>query len=82
MWDRALAGFFEETAKLAGAGKVQAAGNWVVNDRPREFGSARVAIANSRVTLARIAALVKLLDAGTLLTSAAKETLRRLLGAM
>jgi aspartyl-tRNA(Asn)/glutamyl-tRNA(Gln) amidotransferase subunit B len=73
VWDRELADFFEETAKLAGAGKAQAVGNWIVNDLLRELGNAKLSLADSKVRPAHIAALVKLVDAGTVLTNAAKE---------
>ncbi len=73
VWDHALADFFEETAKLTGSGKAQAVGNWIVNDLLRELGNAKLALADSKVRPAHIAALVKLLDAGTVLTNAAKE---------
>jgi aspartyl-tRNA(Asn)/glutamyl-tRNA(Gln) amidotransferase subunit B len=73
VWDRTLADFFEEAAKLAGAGKAQAVGNWIVNDLLRELAAAHLTLATSRVRPVHIAALVKLVDAGTVLTNAAKE---------
>ncbi|MET0263884.1 MAG: Asp-tRNA(Asn)/Glu-tRNA(Gln) amidotransferase subunit GatB [Rariglobus sp.] len=73
VWDRALADYFEEAAKLAGAGKAQAVGNWIVNDLQRELGAAKVELADSKIRPAHIAELVKLIDAGTLLSNAAKE---------
>jgi aspartyl-tRNA(Asn)/glutamyl-tRNA(Gln) amidotransferase subunit B len=73
VWDRALADYFEETAQLAGAGKAQAVGNWIVNDLLRELAVAHRTLATSKVRPSHIAALVKLLDAGTVLTNAAKE---------
>lgn len=73
VWDRALAAYFEEAAKLAGAGKAQALGNWIVNDLQRELGAAKIDLADARVRPAHIAELVKLIDAGTVLTNAAKE---------
>ncbi len=73
VWDRALADYFEETAKLAGDGKAQAVGNWIVNDLLRELGNAKLSLAESKVRPQHIAALVKLVDAGTVLTNAAKE---------
>jgi aspartyl-tRNA(Asn)/glutamyl-tRNA(Gln) amidotransferase subunit B len=69
--DRALSDFFEEAAKLSG--KPQLAGNWIVNDLLRELSNAKLALADSKVKPAHIAALVKLIDAGTLLNHAAKE---------
>ena len=71
VWDRRLADFFEEAAKLSG--KPQAVGNWIVNDLLRELGNARMELPDSKVTPGHIAALVKLIDAGTVLTNAAKE---------
>jgi aspartyl-tRNA(Asn)/glutamyl-tRNA(Gln) amidotransferase subunit B len=71
--DRELSAFFEEAARLAGPGKAQAAGNWIVNDLLRELGAAKLPLAESKVTPGHIAALVKLVDAGTVLTAAARE---------
>ncbi len=73
VWDRALADYFEEAAKLAGSGKAQAVGNWIVNDLQRELGVAKIDLTDSRIRPAHIAELVKLIDAGTLLSNAAKE---------
>ncbi len=73
VWDRALADYFEEAAQLAGPGKAQAVGNWIVNDLLRELGAAKLDLADSKVRPSHIAELVKLIDAGTLLTNAAKE---------
>ncbi len=71
VWDHALADYFEAAAKLSG--KPQATGNWIVNDLLRELGAAKLGLADSRVAPAHIAALVKLVDSGTVLTNAAKE---------
>ncbi len=73
VWDRVLADYFEEAAKLAGEGKAQAIGNYIANDLLRELGNAKLSLAESKVRPAHIAALVKLVDAGTVLTNAAKE---------
>jgi aspartyl-tRNA(Asn)/glutamyl-tRNA(Gln) amidotransferase subunit B len=73
VWDRALADYFEAAAKLAGSGKAQAVGNWISNDLLRELGNANLALADSKVRPAHVAALVQLVDAGTVLTHAAKE---------
>ncbi len=73
VWDRALADYFEEAARLAGGGKAQAVGNWIANDLLREVGNAKLTLAESKVRPAHIAALVKLIDAGTVLTNTAKE---------
>jgi aspartyl-tRNA(Asn)/glutamyl-tRNA(Gln) amidotransferase subunit B len=69
--DRELSDFFEQAAKLSG--KAQAAGNWIVNDLLRELGNAKLPLADSKVRPAHLAALVKLVDDGTLLSNAAKE---------
>jgi aspartyl-tRNA(Asn)/glutamyl-tRNA(Gln) amidotransferase subunit B len=69
--DRGLSDFFEEAAKLAG--KPQSAGNWIVNDLLREIGNAKMSLAESKVKPVHIAALVKLIEAGTILNNAAKE---------
>jgi len=71
VWDRALADYFEEAAKLSG--KPQAVGNWIANDLLRELGGAGHTLAESKARPAHIAALVQLIDAGTVLTNAAKE---------
>ena len=71
VWDRALADYFEVAANLCG--KPQAAGNWITNDLLRELGNAKLELAASKVTPAHIAALVKLVEAGSVLTNAAKE---------
>jgi aspartyl-tRNA(Asn)/glutamyl-tRNA(Gln) amidotransferase subunit B len=73
VWDRALADYFEEAANLAGAGKAQLVGNWIANDLLRELGNAKLSLPESKVRPTHIAALVKLVDAGTVLTNAAKE---------
>jgi aspartyl-tRNA(Asn)/glutamyl-tRNA(Gln) amidotransferase subunit B len=69
--DRALSDFFEEAATLSG--KPQASGNWIVNDLLRELANAKIELGGSKVKPAHIAALVKLIDAGTVLTTAARE---------
>jgi aspartyl-tRNA(Asn)/glutamyl-tRNA(Gln) amidotransferase subunit B len=71
VWDRALADYFEEAAKLSG--KPQSAGNWIANDLLRELGNAKQSLAESKVRPAHVATLVKLVDSGTVLTNAAKE---------
>ncbi len=71
VWDRTLADYFEEAAKLSG--KPQAAGNWIANDLLRELGAAHHALADSKVRPAHVAALVQLVDSGAVLTNAAKE---------
>ena len=71
VWDKALSDYFEEAAQLSG--KPQAAGNWIANDLLREIGNAKSSLAESKVRPAHVAELVKLIDAGTILTNAAKD---------
>jgi len=71
VWDKELSDYFEETTALSG--KPQAAGNWIVNDFLRELGAERQTLAESKIRPAHIAELVKLIDAGAVLTNAAKE---------
>lgn len=71
IWDRDLSDYFEETAKLSG--KPQAAGNWIVNDLLREIGAAGGTLATAKIRPAHIAALVKLVEDGTLLNNTARE---------
>jgi len=66
-----LADYFESAAKLSG--KPQAVGNWIANDLLRELGSAKLDLAQSKVSPTQIAALVTLVDSGAVLTNAAKE---------
>jgi aspartyl-tRNA(Asn)/glutamyl-tRNA(Gln) amidotransferase subunit B len=73
VWDRGLADFFEEAAKLAGEGRGQAVGNWIVNDLLRELGATGRSLVESKVRPVHVAALVKMIDAGTVLTNAARE---------
>ena len=70
--DRELSDYFEEAAKLA-LGKAQAVGNWIANDLLRELGNAKQSLAESRVRPAQVAALVQLVEAGTITNQAAKE---------
>lgn len=73
--DRELSDYFEKAAQLAGPGKAQIVGNWIVNDVLRELGVAKVGLSEFKITPAHIAELVQRVDAGTLLNHAAKEVL-------
>jgi len=73
VWDRALADFFEQAVKLAGQGKAQAVGNWIVNDLLRELGASKREFTELKVSPEHIAALVQLVDTGSVLTNAARE---------
>jgi aspartyl-tRNA(Asn)/glutamyl-tRNA(Gln) amidotransferase subunit B len=71
--DRALSDFFEATAKLAGPGRAQAVGNWIANDFLRELGAAKLPLSAAKISPENFAALIQLIDAGTVLNAAAKE---------
>jgi aspartyl-tRNA(Asn)/glutamyl-tRNA(Gln) amidotransferase subunit B len=73
IWDRELSDYFEEVAQLAGPGRAQAAGNWIVNDLLREIGTAKTGLGAAKVRPAHLAELVQLIDAGSLLTNTAKD---------
>jgi aspartyl-tRNA(Asn)/glutamyl-tRNA(Gln) amidotransferase subunit B len=73
VWDRPLADFFEATVKLAGASRAQAVGNWIVNDLLRELGAAKLPLQESKMRPTQLAELVALIEAGTVLSQAAKE---------
>jgi aspartyl-tRNA(Asn)/glutamyl-tRNA(Gln) amidotransferase subunit B len=78
--DRELADWFEQAAKLAGPGRAQAVGNWIVNDLLRELAASGTALAAAKVTPAHVADLVKLIDAGTVLQNTAKEVFADMVG--
>jgi aspartyl-tRNA(Asn)/glutamyl-tRNA(Gln) amidotransferase subunit B len=71
--DRELSDFFEEAAKLAGPGKAQTAGNWIVNDLLRELSKAKISLADSKVHPAHIAKLASLTADGKVPHILAKE---------
>ena len=69
--DRGLSDFFEEAARQCGNPK--AAANWIANDLLRELGAAKLELAQSKVRPAHVAGLVELVEAGAVLSNAAKE---------
>jgi aspartyl-tRNA(Asn)/glutamyl-tRNA(Gln) amidotransferase subunit B len=69
--DRGLSDYFEEAARLSG--KPQAAGNWITNDLLRELGAAKLPLSESKVRPGHISGLVALVDAGVILSNAAKD---------
>lgn len=73
----ALAGFFEETARLSGAPKESA--NWLANDVPAALRAAELALEDSRLSPARLSELIGLVRAGTLGKAAARTVLSELL---
>ena len=70
---RAMADYYEATAKAAGNAK--AAANWILNELVRELKAGDTEISSSPVTAENLAALVKLIDAGTISGKMAKEAL-------
>jgi aspartyl-tRNA(Asn)/glutamyl-tRNA(Gln) amidotransferase subunit B len=73
IWDRALAEFFEAVVNATDGAKAQAAGNWIANDLLRELGQAGCTVSAAKVKPAQLAALVNMVDAGIVLTNAAKD---------
>jgi len=73
IWNRALADDFEKAVAIAGVENAQAVGNMIVNDLLRNQRQTQYAFADFKVTPAHIAANVKLVVSGTILSSAAKE---------
>jgi aspartyl-tRNA(Asn)/glutamyl-tRNA(Gln) amidotransferase subunit B len=71
--DRALSDWFEAAVKAAGPALAQPVGNWIANDLLRELSASGTPLAETKVSPAALAELVKLIDAGTLLQNAAKE---------
>jgi aspartyl-tRNA(Asn)/glutamyl-tRNA(Gln) amidotransferase subunit B len=86
--DRELSDFFEAAVNLdmggtpmprgtgvppVKSGRPQSIGNWVTNDLLRELSAAKIPLAESKVRPAHIAALVQLVEAGTITNQAAKE---------
>ncbi|HQY05791.1 MAG TPA: Asp-tRNA(Asn)/Glu-tRNA(Gln) amidotransferase subunit GatB [Lacunisphaera sp.] len=69
--DRALADYFEATARLGAA--PQAAANWIANDLRRELAASGLDLADSKVRPAHIAGLVQLVEAGVISSNIAKE---------
>jgi aspartyl-tRNA(Asn)/glutamyl-tRNA(Gln) amidotransferase subunit B len=76
--DRALGDYFEEAAQLAGPGRAQAVGNWLVNDLLREIGVAKTDLASANVRPAQLAELVKLIESGTLLANTARTVFAKM----
>jgi aspartyl-tRNA(Asn)/glutamyl-tRNA(Gln) amidotransferase subunit B len=71
--DRELSDWFEQAAKLAGPGRAQAVGNWIVNDLLRELAASGTTLASAKVKPAALAELVNLVADGSLLQNVAKE---------
>jgi len=84
IWDKPLADYFDAAMQLAGPDApalAQPIGNWLTNDLLRELGAARVntgasqtlADAAAKIPPAHLVALVRLIAAGTLTSTAARE---------
>ena len=69
--DKSLSDYFEATAKLCG--QAHAAGNWIANDLLREIGKSGESIDQCKIKPNHLAALIKLITAGTISTTAARE---------
>jgi aspartyl-tRNA(Asn)/glutamyl-tRNA(Gln) amidotransferase subunit B len=70
---RAMADYYE--AAVRAAGNAKAAANWILNELLRELKSSGTEIGSSPVTAENLAALIKLIDAGTISGKMAKEAL-------
>jgi aspartyl-tRNA(Asn)/glutamyl-tRNA(Gln) amidotransferase subunit B len=69
--DRALADYFEETARLSGKPKIAA--NWVMGDLLRFLNEDKKEIKSSPISPAALAETIKLIEAGTISGKMAKE---------
>ncbi|HSF25189.1 MAG TPA: Asp-tRNA(Asn)/Glu-tRNA(Gln) amidotransferase subunit GatB [Blastocatellia bacterium] len=70
---RALAEYFEETAR--GCGNAKAAANWILNELLRELNSAGIEVAASPVSAASLSGMIKLIDSGAISGKMAKDVL-------
>ena len=69
--DRAIADFFEESARLCGKGK--AVSNWMMTEMLRLLSATETSIRDVRITPAALAELVKLVEGKAINQPAAKE---------
>ena len=74
--DADLARFFEAAAAAAGSPK--GAANWIMGELTRLAKETGVAVPEAGVTPAALGALVRLIDGGTLSSSAAKQVIERM----
>ncbi len=68
---RALADFFEATA--ASAGNAKAASNWIMGELSRILNDRGLSVEQATITPQALAALIKLVDAGTINSTTAKS---------
>jgi len=76
---RALADFFEETAKACGSPK--AAANWIIRDLLRELKEREVALSGVAITPAILGSLIRLVEDGKLTTRSASQLFPELVSA-
>ncbi len=69
--DRAMAEFFETTARITAKPKVSA--NWILGELTRELNNAGAELADSRVTAEDLAELIAIVDSGKISNNQAKE---------
>lgn len=69
--DRAMAEFFETTARITAKPKVSA--NWILGELTRELNYSGTEVADSRVTAEDLAELIAIVDTGKISNSQAKE---------
>jgi aspartyl-tRNA(Asn)/glutamyl-tRNA(Gln) amidotransferase subunit B len=75
---RALADYFEETARLAANPK--AASNWIMGELSRRLNEHGLSIAHAAVTPAALATLLRLVDGGTINSTTAKTVFETMYG--
>ncbi len=75
---RAMADYFEETAKASGNAKASA--NWILNELVRELKNSGSDISNSPVSAPRLAELISMIERGTISGKMAKEILVEMYG--
>jgi len=76
--DHQLAGFFEEAA--AAAGNPRSAANWIMGPLAHRMKTDGVQVGDVRITPATLGALIRLIDAGTISNSAARDVFERMAG--
>lgn len=75
---RAMADYFEETAKASNNAKVSA--NWILNELVRELKNSGTDISNSPVSARQLAELISMIDRGTISGKMAKDILVEMYG--
>jgi aspartyl-tRNA(Asn)/glutamyl-tRNA(Gln) amidotransferase subunit B len=70
---RAVADYYEAAAR--GSGNAKAAANWILNELVRELKNSNTDMAAAPVSAENLAALIKLIDAGTISGKMAKDAL-------